>query len=134
MHISSSHPCLSLVPNGGMRLFSQPCVNKGVNRGGRAVKKRLIQAAAPIRADVGQGSGGYKLVADAAFADDAARRLRIGLELLAQAPDVHLEVVDLGRVVAPPDLGQERVVRQDAAGVAREVEEQRILRGSEGNG
>src|SRR3990170_4584332 len=74
------------------------------------------------------GSGGDELVADAAFADDLADVLRVALKLLAEAPDVHLQVVDLVGVLASPDLRQQGVVGEHAARVAGEMEQQRILR------
>src|SRR3990172_212494 len=75
------------------------------------------------------GSGGDELVADAAFTDDLADVLRVALKLLAETPDVHLQVVDLIGVLASPDLRQQGVVGEYAARVAGEMEQQRILRG-----
>ncbi len=52
--------------------------------------------------------------------------LRVVLELLAEPPDVHPEVVDLIDVLAAPGLGQQRPVLEHVARVADEVVQQRL--------
>src|SRR3990172_4322526 len=61
---------------------------------------------------------GDELVADAALADDAPGGLRVVLQLLAEAADVHLQVIDLVSVLAAPHLGQQGMARQHPSRVA----------------
>src|SRR4051794_8914597 len=67
-------------------------------------------------------------IADAGLGAQKARALRVLLELLAQARDVHVEVVIFVPVLRPPHFAQEHRVGDDAIRVAREREQQRVLR------
>src|SRR3990172_13258713 len=69
-----------------------------------------------------------EFVADAALADDRPDRARIAFQLLAQAADVHLQVVYLVGIFAPPDLREKRLMGQYAARISGQVEQERILR------
>src|SRR3989337_1914569 len=79
----------------------------------QGVWPRILLAPAKSRRDGQAGEGadrqtglgdGDELVADAALADDAPGGLRVVLQLLAEAADVHLQVVDLVGVLAAPHL------------------------------
>src|SRR3972149_7570837 len=74
-----------------------------------------------------ESADGDELVADAALADDAPGGLRVILQLLAEAADVPLEVVDLVGVLAAPHLGQQGVVRKHPSRVAGQVVEEGVF-------
>src|SRR5262245_38548461 len=66
-------------------------------------------------------------VAESALGPDVARVLRVVAELVAQAPDVDPQVVDLVDVLAAPDLGQQRAVLEHVPGIPDEVIEELVL-------
>src|SRR3989304_8526795 len=90
------------------------------NRGGTA------EAGEGTDRQTGLGDGD-ELVADAALADDAPGGLRVVLQLLAEAADVHLQVIDLVGILAAPHLGQQGVVRQHPSRVAGQMVEEGVF-------
>src|SRR5579885_2725117 len=67
-------------------------------------------------------------ITDARFGPEVARLLRIRLDLLAETGDVDVQVMGLGAIRWAPDLSQQRLVREDAVGVAHQRLEELVLR------
>ena len=63
-------------------------------------------------------------VADPGFGEDVAWRGCIGFDLFAQVADEDAQVFVLFDVVAAPDRGEQRTMRQNFSRVLEEVDEQ----------
>src|SRR5207237_9729117 len=70
-------------------------------------------------------------VSDTAYGLDQCRLLGQRLDLVAEAPDVDLQVLRLVPVLGSPHAGEQRVVRERLARVRRELREKIELGGSE---
>src|SRR5439155_26161501 len=79
---------------------------------------RRTRALAPVR---------HEPVADARLRDDVARRLRVRLDLLAQAGDVHVQIVRLVAVFGAPDPAQQHAVGDQLVRLRGEGAQQRVL-------
>ncbi len=53
-------------------------------------------------------------VADPDFGEDVARMGGVGLQLVAQPVDVHLQHVALAQVLRTPDVLEQEILREDA--------------------
>src|SRR3954451_18105458 len=87
------------------------------------------RSAMPIRRLAPRSVRGAQPVADARLGEDVARPGRVGLDLLAQAPDVDPHVLRVG--LAAPDLLEEELVGQHLAGVGDEGAQDVVLLGRE---